>query len=253
MAKQTRSNPGSKIVCAQALAALLSALFASPPAIASPFHIPDADAATEWELKVFAEFESIADEDIREAPVFDITAPLRQGLETSVTFGWGHEEEGSETADGFLDFEMAVKAELSRQAHGAWASVAIEPALFAPTGTHGLSAHAWAAELPVIVSREYGALELRGLASYAHVFAEDEEDEVELGLLASVSLAETFSVGVEAGRDISIEDVDEAEVSFDVGAKWEFTPGYELQARVGQVHEDGEDGNEVAIFLERAF
>jgi hypothetical protein len=66
-------------------------------------------------------------------------------------------------------------------------------------------------------------------------------------------LAENFSMGVEAGRDAPVEDFGESEVSYGVGAKWEFAPGYELQARVGRVHEHGEDGTEVAVFLERAF
>jgi hypothetical protein len=225
----------------------------SLPAFASPFHIPDPDAADVWELKVSAEFETFSDEQVRESPVFDITAPVRPGLETSVTFGWAEVDEDGAVTDGFLDFEWAAKAELARQSRGAWASIAIEPALFAPTGTNGLSAHAWAAEFPIIVSHEFGAVELRGLASYAHLFADDEEDELELGVLASLTLTDTFSVGVEAGRNSAIEAFDEAETSYGVGAKWEFAPDYELQARIGAVREDGETGSEAAIFLERAF
>lgn len=240
-----------KIGCA-ALTACFGAITATPSA-ASPFHIPDADAASEWELKVFGEYETLAGETLRQAPVIDLTAPIRPGLETSVTFGWARLETDETSADGFLDFEWAVKAELARQASGAWASIAIEPAIFAPTGTNGLSAHAWAAEFPVIVSKEFGAIEIRGLASYAHVFADGEDDEIELALLASVSLADTFSVGVEAGREAAFEDFSEAEMFYDIGAKWEFTPGYELQARVGHLHEGADDGREFAIFLERAF
>lgn len=243
----------SKLVRGAALTTCLGVLGMCPPAFASPFHIPDADAATEWEVKVSADYERVGGETVRDAPVLDITAPLRPGLETSITFGWGRFEEDGSADDGFLDFEWAVKAELTRQERGALASVTIEPALIAPTGTHGLSEHVWAAELPVIVSKTFGPLELRGLTSYAHPFSDTDEDEIGLGLLASISLAEGFSVGVEAGRDASVDDFDEAEVSFGVGAKWEFTGGYELQARVGRVREDAEDGTEVAIFLERAF
>jgi hypothetical protein len=125
--------------------------------------------------------------------------------------------------------------------------------LTAPTGTGGLSGDAWAVELPVIASRDFGAVELRGFASYTHVFANDAESELGFGVLASVSLAETFSIGVEMGRGATTEDFDAGEVWHGVGAQWEFAPGYELQARVGRVREGGEDGSEAAIFLQRAF
>jgi hypothetical protein len=236
-----------------AVALLTPLVTFATPAAASPYHIPDADAAETWELKVSAEFESADGEDVRDAPVFDVTAPIRPGLETSLTFGWGVVEEAGIAENGFLDFEWAMKAEVLHQANGAWASVTIEPAIIAPTGTGGLSAHEWSFELPLIVSREFGALEVRGLAEYSHGFSDNADDEMGLGLLASYSLSDTLSVGVEIGRESTVEDFDATGESAGVGFKWEFARGYELQARVGRTREDGVWGDETSIFLERAF
>jgi hypothetical protein len=221
-------------------------------ASASPYNVPDIDVADSWEINVSGKYESSPGAEMREARVFGITAPLREGLETSVTFGWGRAKEGGVSLAGPLDLEWAVEAEILHQANNGAASLSLEPALLAPAGTGGLSEHAWSVALPIVLSRQIGPLQLSGLISYAHIFGRG-ADEVGLGILASYALSAVFSVGVEASRSGLSDDFEETEHGYGVGAVWEVSPGYELQLRLGYSREEGGNEDEAHLALERAF
>ena len=70
------------------IALSLAATAVSTPVLAAPFRTPDLDAATTWEIKPSYQWASNGFEH-ETGYEMDITAPIRPGLETSITFGSG--------------------------------------------------------------------------------------------------------------------------------------------------------------------
>jgi hypothetical protein len=238
------------------LAGLGAGLVMTATAHASPFKITGMDAASEFEVKIEGEATVSESETEIEAPVLDVTFPIRPGLETSVTFGRGSLKEGADPArEGWLDTEWAVKWEVVPfREDGAGVAVTTEPALIAPTGSGGLGDRRWQVEIPVVVGKDIGPIGLRGLVGYAHAFGGG--DETQFGVLATYRLGDKVKVGVELAGAMPGLNTREYETLVDVGATWEFTPGIELQGRIGRtVHEaPGEEpATNFALFIEKAF
>jgi hypothetical protein len=236
---------------------LLCGCLAAGPAAASPFKITGLDAASNWEIKIIAETEDTASEHEVEAPVLDITAPIRPGLETSVTFGRGWaKSKGGPLRQGFLDTEWAVKWEVVRmQEDASNLAVTTEPALFLPTGSRAVADHRWGVEVPLIFGKDYGPVGLRALVGYAHPFGGG-HDEALMGGLVTYRLTEVFKVGAELSGSMPTVARHDYETAFDVGAIWEFAPGIEIQGRIGRTLRRApgdEPATNFAIYLEKAF
>jgi hypothetical protein len=230
---------------------------AAGPATASPFKITGLDAASTWEIKLVAETEDTASEHEVEAPVLDVTAPIRPGLETSVTFGRGWaKSRGGPLRQGFLDTEWAVKWEVVRMREDASnLALTTEPALFIPTGSRAVADHRWGVEVPLVLGKDYGPVGLRALAGYAHPFGGG-HDEALMGALVTYRLTEAFKVGAELSGSMPTVARHDYETAFDVGAIWEFAPGIELQGRIGRslrCAPGDEPATNFAIYLEKSF
>lgn len=227
-------------------------VFGLAEADASPFRVPDTAAADAWEVKLAGVYESGDGADARALPLFDVTAPMIPGVETSVTFGWGRAETPAGVREGFLDLVWAAKIELARQDDGAWGSLAIEPALTAPIGSRGLSQDTWSVALPLTVSRSIGPLELRAAA--AVTYALDDSDSAEWGLLATRSLGDDITLGAEIGATLAFSRGQADERFLGLGAIWALAPGFELQVRIGAKKIDNTPpAKNVALFLQRTF
>ena len=222
---------------------------------ASPYRITGLDAADHWEIKTIAKDTAEGDERVLEAPLFDITAPLAPGLETSVTFGTGRlHVEGESVRTGVIDTEVAVKWEMAPIGADGTIGVTIEPALIAPTGSAGLSDDMWSAEVPLVIGWNHGPLRLRGLVGYGHSL-ESDDDEISLGGLLEYKVRPELSLGIEAVNTAPSNDIDHRwKTMVDVGFKYELTPAVELQGRLGRsAHTAGDPQvTEGAIYVEIA-
>jgi hypothetical protein len=237
--------------------AAATALFA-PPALASPYETPDLDAASTWEVKVLGEWETSRDERTVAGPILDLTAPIRPGLEASVTFGraWIRPA-GGPALSGVTDTEVAVKWELARPAEdGPGVYVTTEPAIFIPTGSRGLSNDEWRIEIPLIVGREFGPWRLRGMVGYGSNLQGPADAELMLAGVAAFQVNDRFELGVEVASDAPARLVGDYETMVDIGFKWEVVEDIEVQGRLGRtVHQaPGEaPATSMALFVEKAF
>lgn len=234
-------------------AVLLLALGAHPAA-ASPYKVAGLDAADSFEIKLLAEYSDQGGEKILEGPVLDLTAPLGPGLETSITFGRGRLEANGRTRAGTIDTEIAVKWEIVPLDEKHQVGVSVEPALFLPTGTHGLSDDEFSLELPVFVGWSSGPLHVTGLVGYARSL-ESSDDEILWGLLAEHDVVKGLSVGAEITGGMPSDAFGDYEAVADVGFVWEMTDATELQGRIGQTIRtaDHQTGRQAGLYLEVAF
>ena len=231
-----------------AAAAFCSVL--SVAAGASPFQMPDMHAATSYEIKLQTQYTQARDGKTVEAAL-DITAPLRPGLETSLTFGRGRV---SGEAWGNLDTELAVKWEaIPIGEEDGHVGITIEPAVVLPTGDRGLGAGEHLLAVPVVAGANFGKFGLRGLLGYQHAFKSD-RNAAQFGALITYEVSDRFSVGLEYAGESSMTRPHRYESSVDAGFKFALTPKVELQGRVGHaLHGSGNAGaTQTAVFLELA-
>ena len=218
---------------------------------ASPFQMPDMHAATSYEIKVQAQYTHARDGKSIEGPALDITAPLRPGLETSLTFGRGRV---SGQAWGNLDTELAVKWEaIPIGEEDGQVGITIEPAVTLPTGNRGLGAGEHLLAVPVVAGANWGRFGLRGLIGYQHGFRSG-DNAAQFGVLATYEVTDRFSVGLEYAGQAATGRPHEYESSADAGFKFALTPKVELQSRIGHsLHTPGNAGaTQTALFLEFA-
>lgn len=247
-------EPGAGLNRGLIAAAGLLAIMTGGTAEASPYRITGMDAATHWEIKLEGKYEDTHDENVIEAPLIDLTAPLAKGLETSVTFGRGRvHEKGEPTRSGFLDTELAVKWEVAPIKRDKMVGVTIEPALILPTASHDLGDHKVQFELPVVIGWNSGPVRLRGLVGYAHSL-EDHEDEMSVGALGEYKLSPSLSMGAEIVTKMPSQDIHAYDATADIGFKWELKEGVELQARAGRSirSADHRGTTSAALYLEIA-
>ncbi|MFC3051587.1 transporter [Kordiimonas pumila] len=234
---------------------ILASLYAASPAAASPYHTTGLDAADRPEIKILSEYESAGDDWSLEGPAIDATLPIVPGLETSVTFGKGWlKEDGLPSESGWLDTEIALKWEVIRVPEEGGFGLTTEPALFAPTGTHGIGSNEWQLEIPVILGWEQGRTSLRTFVAYA-TSLESHEDELGFGAVAEYDVTESLSLGVEVSGDVPLAYETGYALEGDVGFTWDMGNDLELQGRISHsLHtEDGISVIGAALFLEKAF
>ena len=220
-------------------------------ACASPFQMPDMHAATSYEIKIQAQYTHTRDGKSIEGPALDITAPLRPGLETSLTFGRGRV---SGQSWGNLDTELAVKWEvIPIGEQDGRLGLTIEPTLVLPTGNRGLGAGERQLVVPVVAGANWGKFGLRGLVGYQHGFRSG-DNTAQFGALATYELSDRLSVGLEYAGQASMRQPHDYESSADAGFKYALTPKIELQGRIGHtLHTPGNAGaTQTAVFLEFA-
>ena len=205
---------------------------------ASPFQIKDLDATERWEIKVLAEYERSDEERLVTLPAFDIAfGVVPQRLEMSVEFGRSalRTDEG-ERIDGLSDFELAAKWTILRPTdEGTGFFLTTEPELLIPTGADGLTEDVWRLEVPLMIGKQFGRVRLAGLAGYSHPFGEGEH-EIPFAALALVQATEELRVGGELFGDARTN-----ELSVDIGFKWEFIEGMELQGLIARTIRSDEE------------
>jgi hypothetical protein len=237
------------------LFASLAGLAAASSAVAAPFEQPSFDASTRPEVKLEIKVKHGGGEGEVFGPALDVTLPVRPGLETSFTFGAVHAKADGASRSGASDVEWAAKWEIiPEDGAGDGLYVSTEPALVAPTGTHGLS-EGWAAEVPLLVGRNFGPWKLRAMLAYEHNFRAD-EDEIGVSLLAYRKFTDTFGTGLELAADAEPGALSDRELRLNLGLKWEVAQDLEFSARVGRsiARPHGEPADTaVALYLERAF
>ena len=232
-----------------AAASLCSAL--AGVAGASPYQMPDMHAATDFEVKLQAQYTVAGKDKALEGPALDITAPLRPGLETSVTFGRGRV---SGQGWGNLDTELAVKWEaIPIGEEDGHLGITIEPTVLMPTGKTGLSAGEHQFALPVVGGANWGKFGLRGMLGWQHGFKSD-DNAAQVGALATFDVTDRFSVGLEYAGESSMTRPHRYGSSADVGFTFALTPKIDLQGRIGHtLHSIDDTGaTQAAVFLEFA-
>jgi hypothetical protein len=232
-----------------AAASLCSALAGA--AGASPYQMPDMHAAAAFEVKLQAQYTVAGKDKAIEGPALDFTAPLRPGLETSVTFGRGRV---SRQGWGNLDTEFAVKWEaIPIGEEDGHLGITIEPALLMPTGKTGLSAGEHQLALPVVGGANWGKFGLRGMLGWQHAFKSG-HNAAQVGALATCDVTDRFSVGLEYAGESSMTRPRRYGSTADVGFTFALTPKIELQGRIGHTLRSIDDtgARQAALFLEFA-
>jgi hypothetical protein len=113
----------------------------------------------------------------------------------------------------------------------------------------------WAAEIPLLVGRNFGPWKLRSMLLYEHNFRHD-EDELGFSLLAFREVSETFGAGLELAGDAPAGQLEDRTLRLNFGIKWEVATDLELTARIGRSISEphGEPARtNFGIFLEKAF
>jgi hypothetical protein len=236
------------------IALSLAAIAVSTPVLAAPFRTPDLDAATTWEIKPSYQWASNGFEH-ETGYEMDITAPIRPGLETSITFGSGtFKTRGEKAISGAVDSEWAVKWEILPAGEGDGFGISTEPALIIPTGSAGFSDDQWALEVPLVFGWNRGRFNYLAMISYGQGF---DENRGEIGANGVImwEATDTLKLGVELATAAPSDRFGEFDSELNVGFKWEFVEGLALKARIGQsLHrEDGGHETGGAIYLEKAF
>ena len=222
----------------------------SGPAGASPSKIPGISAATGYEIKLQAQYTKSLEGKRLEGPALDITAPLRPGLEGSVTVGLGRV---SGKPWGVLDTELGFKWELltigEEDGH---IGITTAPSITLPTGSRGLGADDYQLGVPVIVGANWGRLGLRGLVGVRRELRAN-ANTLQFGALAKVEVTKRLSVGVEIADESTLRFRDH-KASAGLGFTYGLMRAVELQARVGHtLPGSGRSGaSEVAVFFEFA-
>ncbi|HEU4959363.1 MAG TPA: transporter [Sphingomonas sp.] len=233
-----------------------AALVALPGAAnASPYKITGLDAATSLELKLFTKLKSNHWGSELEGPGFDLTIPVAGGLEASATFGPGRlHETGGRTRWGMIDSEFAMKWEIVSMPDDGGIGLTTEPAVIAPTGTHGLGDDEWRFEAPLVIGWASGRVEVRGEAGYERGL-KSHEDEVSFGVVTEYDLSDSFSIGAEVTGSTPSLAFRSYEAAADIGFKWEFARSVELQGRLGRSlrRDDRRPQTEAALYVEIAF
>ena len=232
----------------------LIAASVSTPVLAAPFHTPDLDAASTWEIKPSYQWASDGF-DNETGYEMDITAPIRPGLETSITFGRGtFKAYGEKAISGALDSEWAVKWEILPAGDGDGFGISTEPALIIPTGSAGFTDDQWALEVPLVFGWNRGRYSYLAMISYGQSF-EDGDGEIGANGVIMWEATDTLKLGVELVTAAPSDRPDAYESELNLGFKWEFVEGLELKARIGQSLHREEGGHETsgAIYLEKAF
>ncbi len=246
-----------RLLTGPTLAAGLLAAFAGA-AKASPYEIPDLDAASGWEVKIQAESKQSRDERSVEGPILDLTAPIRPGLETSLTFGraWARTP-GGPTYTGVTDTEVAVKWELARQGeHGSGVYVTTEPSVFVPTGSKGLTEDHWRIEVPLIVGRTFGPWAVRGMVAYGRNLDGPADGEVSVAGLVTYDLSEHFQLGAELATEAPSDLIGDYGATANFGFSWEALEGLEVQGRIGRTVREAPGSapaTTIALYVEKAF
>lgn len=231
-----------------------ASLFAAN-ARASPFEVGGLDASDQYELKILTEIETSSSETILEGPAFDATIPIAGGLEASVTGGVGRlTRNGQNGSSGVLDTEIAMKYELISVPGSGGFGLAIEPALFLPTGTNGLSEDEWRFAVPLIVGIVRGPWEARAQVSYELGF-ESDEAEFGFGFLVQRQLTDRLALGAELVGSTPSVAFDETDFGANIGFALALSNVLELQGRLGHSigGNDGEAVTNGGMFLEMAF
>jgi len=237
-----------------AMALGLIATAVSTPVLGAPFRTPDLDAARTWEIK--PSYRWASDGFNRETGYeMDITAPIRPGLETSITFGSGtFKAQGEKAVSGAVDSEWAVKWEIRPAGEGDGFGITTEPTLIIPTGSAGFTDDQWALEVPVIFGWNRGRYSYQAMVSYGQGF-DDAAGEIGANGLIMWKATDTLKLGVELATAAPSDHPGAYESELNLGFKWEFVEGLELKARIGQSLHREEGGHETsgAFYLEKAF
>jgi hypothetical protein len=236
----------------QRIACTCCLVVAAGGANASPFKMPDLAAATSYEVKLQAGFSKASDGEVLEGPALDMTAPLGQGLETSVTAGVGRI---SHRDWGWLDTEVAAKWELvpigEEDGHFGFTT---EPTLVLPTATQGLGGDEYQLIVPVIGGVNFGKVGLRGLLGLQRGYHLD-GNKAQFGALATYEVTDALLVGIEYADESPMKNFSDHSSSADVGVSWNLTPQVALQGRLGHTVRApaGRAATEAALYLEFAF
>ena len=215
---------------------------------ASPYQMPDMQAASTYEVKLQAQYTKARDGRTVEGPALDITAPLRPGLETSVTFGRGRV---SGEAWGNLDTELAIKWEaIPIGEDDGHVGITIEPSIILPTGNWRLGAGEHQLAVPIVAGANGGKVGLRGMVGWQHGFRSDHNAAL-LGALTTYEVTARLSVGLEYSGESSMTRPHRYGSFADAGFTYAVTPKVELQGRIGHtLHSAGNAGaTQMAVFL----
>ncbi len=236
------------------IALSLVATAVSTPVLAAPFRTPDLDAARAWEIKPSYQWASNGFEH-ETGYEMDITAPIRPGLETSITFGSGtFKTSGAKAISGAVDSQWAIKWEIRPSGEGDGFGISTEPVLIIPTGSASFSDEQWALEVPLVFGWNRGRYSYLAMISYGQGF-EDGGGEIGANGVVMWAATDTLKLGVELATAAPSDRPGAYDSELNLGFKWEFVEGVGLKARIGRSLRREEGGHETggAIYLEKAF
>jgi hypothetical protein len=232
-------------------------------AISTPAHSGLFETGAPNITKVYAIESSLAwrDSDSRRTlviPNVELKMPVSADVEASIEAGYGQiDNRDGSRHDGVRDTEVAVKWRWAQDDLGGWRpAIGIKPTLKFPTGDdeRGLGDGVRQMELPLMVSKQFGAVNLGAEITYARLFGRD-EDKILFSTLAWYVFSSEFKVGAELGSDTLENDTGRYHWRANIGFKRKLSARMELSGMAGKTIENrrGEPIKQAKIMLEYKF
>ena len=215
-------------------AAVLCALASDTPARADapPYATTDTGIADKLEFTGFAQ--SITQGRIGvDVLGLDLAIPLAPRWEMTIVPRMALVSDGDRRVMGVGDTEIAVKYLLLSET-AVLPAIAIEPNLTIPTGGRRLGDGQVAIEIPLLISKAFGAWRLSGQFGYARDGFDARADHAPVSLLLERTIAKNFSLGVEIANDLPMRRPSRGPVQVNLGGSWAIRDGLVFEAALGR-------------------
>jgi hypothetical protein len=162
----------------------------------------------------------------------DLAIPLAPRWEMTIVPRMAVVSDGDRRAMGVGDTEIAVKYLVLPETN-ALPAIAIEPNLTIPTGGRRLGDGQVAIEVPVLISKAFGAWRVSGQVGYARDGFDGRADHAPVSLLLERTIAKNFSLGVEIANDLPMRRPSRGSAQVNLGGSWAIRDGLVFEAALG--------------------
>lgn len=190
-------------------------------ALAAPFDVASTTVGNAYKIETTIEWTDTTSRTSWVVPKLGLTIPLSSAVEVEFSGTYRLVERNFVQEQGFGDVALKLKwAVLADDKEGWSPGFAIEPKVTFPTGdeTRGLGTGDTILDLPVLLSKSFGAFELGVKLAYSANLG-DGADATSWGVLGTVKVADGWLLGAELVGDAPATQLDVQRVRFNAGLK----------------------------------
>ena len=195
-----------------------------------------------WELNVAVTMEKTSREDFWEAPILDLNYGIGDRVQLKFEIPWAVlDEDDAETRSGFGNPLIGVKWRFLDQAdHGVSVSTypQIELNALSSSVRHGLAEEDTGLLLPIEIERDFGYVGVG--AEVGFTTGEERDDGWVYGLALGKEMTPAFELVGELHGESGV-DLDDSQLVYDVGFRWQLGEGEALLFSIGQGLRDRDD------------